>query len=107
MRKAADPASDVLRPCVTTCQHQLPTAGRSAAGACFETLWAAHARLVRGLCRLLLRDPQEAEDAAQQTFLSAYRSLVSGTRPENGGAWLATIAANGRVSATPLIAICR
>ena len=77
---------------MTTYQHQLPTAARSDAGACLEALWAAHAGLVRGLCRLLLRDPHDAEDAAQQTFLSAYRSLVSGTRPENGGAWLATIA---------------
>lgn len=47
-----------------------------------------------GLCRMLLRDPVEAEDASQQAFLSAYRSLLGGTRPEHPAAWLATIARN-------------
>jgi RNA polymerase sigma factor (sigma-70 family) len=59
-----------------------------------------HGRKVLGLCRLLLRDPAEAEDATQQTFLSAYRSLLVGTVPEHPAAWLATIARNecwGRV----------
>ena len=37
--------------------------------------------MVLGLCRLLLRDHHEAEDAAQQTFVSAYRSLLRGTEP--------------------------
>ena len=43
---------------------------------------------------MLLRDPVEAEDAAQQSFLSAYRSLLTGNRPEYPAAWLATIARN-------------
>lgn len=49
---------------------------------------------------MLLRDPAEAEDAAQQAFLSAYRSLLAGNEPEHPAAWLATIARNecrGRV----------
>lgn len=50
--------------------------------------------MVYGLCRLLLRDPTEAEDAAQQTFLSAHRALISGVVPRDEGAWLATIARN-------------
>lgn len=48
--------------------------------------------MVFAVCRLNLRDADEAEDAAQQAFLSAYRSLLSGTEPRNPGAWLATIA---------------
>lgn len=48
--------------------------------------------MVFAVCRLNLRDADEAEDAAQQVFLSAYRSLLSGTVPRNPGAWLATIA---------------
>ena len=55
-------------------------------------LFDAHGRMVLGLCRLLLRDPAEAEDAAQQTFLSAYKALLSGAKPREGEAWLATIA---------------
>jgi RNA polymerase sigma-70 factor (ECF subfamily) len=57
-------------------------------------LFEVHGRTVYGLCRLLLRDPSDAEDAAQQTFLSAYRALVSGVVPRDPGAWLATIARN-------------
>lgn len=57
-------------------------------------LFEAHGRMVYALCRLILRDSVEAEDAAQQTFLSAYRSLLNGTAPEQPEAWLATIARN-------------
>lgn len=50
--------------------------------------------MVYGVCRLVLRDSDEAEDAAQQVFLSAYRALLAGTEPRNAGAWLGTIARN-------------
>lgn len=50
--------------------------------------------MVLAVCRLVLRDSDEAEDATQQVFLSAYRSLLTGTEPRNPGAWLGTIARN-------------
>ena len=50
--------------------------------------------MVLGLCRLLLRDHHEAEDAAQQTFVSAYRSLLRGNEPRDAEPWLAAIARN-------------
>ncbi len=50
--------------------------------------------MVLGVSRLVLRDSDEAEDATQQVFLSAYRSLLAGTEPRNPGAWLGTIARN-------------
>jgi RNA polymerase sigma-70 factor (ECF subfamily) len=65
-----------------------------------EELYTAHARLVRSVCRSLLRDRNEAEDAVQQTFLSAQRALANGSSPREPAAWLATIARNeclGRV----------
>jgi RNA polymerase sigma factor (sigma-70 family) len=65
-----------------------------ATGAILARLFEQHGRAVYGLCRLLLRDPHEAEDAAQQTFLSAHRAMLSGVVPRDGGAWLATIARN-------------
>src|SRR3954469_4912757 len=70
--------------------------GRSegAAAALSERLYARHQSLVLGLCRGLLRDPVEAEDAAQQTFLSAHRALLNGAEPREPAAWLATIARN-------------
>ena len=59
-----------------------------------EELYTAHGRLVRSVCRSLLRDRGEAEDAAQQTFLSAQRALANGSEPREPAAWLATIARN-------------
>ena len=50
--------------------------------------------MVYGVCRLILRDPIDAEDAAQQTFLSAYRGLLAGQEPRDPSAWLGTIARN-------------
>ena len=58
------------------------------------SLFDEHASMVLGLCRLLLRDHHEAEDAAQQTFVSAYRSLLRGTEPRDAAPWLAAIARN-------------
>jgi len=67
---------------------------REAAGARLSELFARHGAAVLGLCRVLLRQREEAEDAAQQAFLSAYRSLLNGAEPRHPAAWLATIARN-------------
>jgi RNA polymerase sigma factor (sigma-70 family) len=50
--------------------------------------------MIFGLCRLLLRDPVEAEDATQQVFLAAHRCVTDGFRPREPGSWLAAIARN-------------
>jgi RNA polymerase sigma factor (sigma-70 family) len=82
----------------TTSAPEEPDGGRPrsprSAAARSEQLYALHHRLVTGLCRALLRDPGEAEDAAQQVFLSAHRSLLNGTAPREPAAWLATITRN-------------
>jgi RNA polymerase sigma-70 factor (ECF subfamily) len=65
-----------------------------AAGAHLGELYASHSRLVYGICRMLLRDPDEAEDATQQVFLSAYKNLLTGTQVRDPAAWLGTIARN-------------
>ncbi len=59
-----------------------------------EELYTAHARLVRSICRSRLRNRDEADDAVQQTFLSAQRALANGSSPREPAAWLATIARN-------------
>lgn len=74
-----------------------PSAGRpdpGAAGVLVGRLFAEHGRMVLGLCRLLLRNPTDAEDAAQQVFLSAHRALLGGSVPREAAAWLAAIARN-------------
>jgi RNA polymerase sigma factor (sigma-70 family) len=74
-----------------------PSAGRSdpgAAGVLVGKLFARHGRMVLGLCRLLLRDPVEAEDAAQQVFLSAHSAVLRGSPPRDAAPWLAAIARN-------------
>jgi RNA polymerase sigma factor (sigma-70 family) len=53
-----------------------------------------HRPFVLRLCRIMLRDSSESEDAAQQVFLHAYRALGDGTRPLEPRAWLAEIARN-------------
>ncbi len=65
-----------------------------AAGSVVARMYEQHARPLFGLCRMLLRDTSEAEDALQSTFLSAYRALLRGDEPRDASAWLATIARN-------------
>lgn len=52
-----------------------------------------HARCVR-LAQRLLADPDEAEDAVQDAFIRAYRSLDRYEERERFGAWMLCIVAN-------------
>lgn len=72
-------------------EHRQPGTAEAPALA-IGRLYERHERMVRALCQLLLRNATDAEDAAQQTFLSAFASLIDGTLPRNPAAWLATIA---------------
>ena len=49
----------------------------------FAPLVRRHEARVRALCASLLKDPSDAEDAAQESFLKAYRHLADfrGSRP--------------------------
>ena len=78
-----------------------PAADQTTAARVAE-LFERHGRMVYGVCRAMLRDTHDAEDATQQTFLSAHRALLRGARVRDAGAWLATIARNecrGRIAA--------
>ncbi len=65
-----------------------------AAGEHVAELFQEHGRVVYGLCRMLLRDPVEADDATQATFVSAFKALLGGGAVREPAAWLATIARN-------------
>jgi RNA polymerase sigma-70 factor (ECF subfamily) len=59
-----------------------------------EELYREHGHAVGALCRSLLRDRVEAEDAAQQVFLSAHRALLNGAVLREPLAWLLAVARN-------------
>ena len=59
-----------------------------------ESLYREHGAAVAALCRSLLRDRGETEDATQQVFLSAHRALLNGSAPREPRAWLLAVARN-------------
>ncbi|HEX6853018.1 MAG TPA: RNA polymerase sigma factor [Candidatus Polarisedimenticolaceae bacterium] len=62
--------------------------------AAFDVLVLQHRGAVMAVARRLLRSPADAEDAAQETFVRAWRSLRSWRRDAPLRAWLLTIAVN-------------
>ena len=92
-RRSMDHAVSSVRPMSSLADQPASDAVRDPAiAARVEQLYESHVALVRSVCRSLLRDRVEAEDAVQQTFLSAQRALLNGSSPQDAGAWLATIA---------------
>lgn len=59
-----------------------------------ETLMATYGTQVKRLCCLYLRDASLAEDAAQETFIKAWRSLASFRGESSERTWLMHIAVN-------------
>lgn len=59
-----------------------------------EALVAAHYGYVRRLALSILDDPHEADDAAQDTFIAATRSLDSYRGEADAKTWLTAIAVN-------------
>ena len=49
---------------------------------------------VRGYCLMMLEDPTQAEDAAQEVFIKAYQALGQFRRQSSFSTWLYRIAAN-------------
>src|SRR3954469_14595578 len=58
------------------------------------SLYERHYRRVFSYCLWRLGKREDAEDAAQTTFLNAHRSLGRGTMPTSEASWLLTIAHN-------------
>ena len=59
-----------------------------------ETLMTRYGDSVLRLCFMTLRDRELARDAAQETFLKAYRALSTLRSEETEKAWLSRIAVN-------------
>jgi RNA polymerase sigma-70 factor, ECF subfamily len=60
----------------------------------FGQLVDAHKRAIHGLCVRLLRDAEEARDAAQETFVRAYSALESYDPAQPFAPWILRIARN-------------
>jgi RNA polymerase sigma factor (sigma-70 family) len=60
----------------------------------FERLYRRHVQTVYGYALALLRNPADAEDVTQTTFMNAYRAWRRGERPRSARAWLLAIAHN-------------
>src|SRR3954466_8343898 len=60
----------------------------------FEAIFDRHHRAILSFCRHMLASADEAEDAVQQTFLSAFDALGADARDIKLKPWLYTIAAN-------------
>ncbi len=63
-----------------------------AAESAFEAIILRHGPMVLGICRRVLRDSTEMEDAFQATFLILARRAGSIRRGEHLGGWLCRVA---------------
>lgn len=59
-----------------------------------EALVDAHRGRLLRLCRLLLRDPEEAKDVVQDVFMQAYEAQTQSRPPSDWAAWLTRVAIN-------------
>jgi RNA polymerase sigma factor (sigma-70 family) len=74
--------------------HAEPSAHEIAVDEAFERLYRSYARDVYRYSLALLRNPTDAEDITQTTFLNAYRAYQRGEEPRRPRSWLITIAHN-------------
>jgi RNA polymerase sigma-70 factor, ECF subfamily len=86
----------------TTSDRQVIDAVLAGDREAFRMLVERESQTVINACRQILRDPVEAEDAAQDAFVQAYQSLATFRGDGPFGAWLRRIAvraAIGRLAA--------
>ena len=69
-------------------------AHRMRADRAFERMYKRHVGDVYRYALAVLRQPADAEDVTQTTFLNAYRAFERGERPRNAQNWLIAIAHN-------------
>jgi len=72
-------------------EERLVQAAKAGDAGSFETLVRRHVDRMYGVSRLMLRDPDQAEDAVQGAFVRAWRDLTSLREPSRFEAWLHTL----------------
>ena len=78
-------------------EDALVVAARAGDERAFETLHARYRERIEAFIAARLRDPDRAEDIAQEVFVSAHRSLCSSDRPIVFRPWIYEIAGNACV----------
>ena len=73
---------------------ELVTASRDGDRTAFGTLVGRHSRRVFALCMMILGNPDEAEDAMQEVFLSGLKRLSGLKEPERFAGWINQVARN-------------
>ena len=91
-RAARGPKSAVLLRVAS--DERLVALVRGGSEAAFEAIYDRHHRGILAFSRHMLSSADEAEDAVQHTFMSAYRHLVGGSAEIQLRPWLYTIARN-------------
>ena len=69
-------------------------AGKPRSDRAFERMYQKHVGDVYRYALVVLRNPDDAEDVTQTTFMNAYRAFRRGERPRTPQNWLITIAHN-------------
>lgn len=72
-------------------EDRLVVAAKAGDAASFEALVRRHMDRMYGVARLMLRDPDLAEDAVQQAFVRAWRDIGSLREPSRFESWLHTL----------------
>lgn len=75
-------------------EAELLDALRSGEESAFETLVRAHSGRMLSVCRRILRNDEEARDAVQEAFVSAFRGIMAFEGTSQLGTWLHRIAVN-------------
>jgi RNA polymerase sigma-70 factor, ECF subfamily len=79
---------------VITIEPEVLNQAQKGSSQAFTQVVEAYQRPVYNLCYRMLGDPDEAEDAAQETFLRAYDSIRRYDRQRPFSTWLLSIAAH-------------
>lgn len=83
---------------IVSADRQLVDAVLAGDSDAFRILVERESRAVVGSCHRILRDPLEAQDVAQDAFLSAYRALATFRGDGSFGAWVGRIAVRAAVA---------
>ena len=81
----------------TPSDRDLVIAFKAGQNAAYDEMYERYHARVFGVCNRILRNRQDAEEAAQETFLRAYQALNRFNGRYQLGAWLARIATNASV----------